>query len=274
MKFNIIIYHIFVAALISFIAFTANAEGNPKVAAADSLYAKGDYRQAADAYLSLLSSEGASAPLYFNLANACAQSNEMGKAILYYSRAARLDPGNDEIINNLKYFTSKVEDSNRAELRGKKISVALDPETFFSSAHRMIAEEVKSNTWAFWGVVCFILFLAGVAVYFFCGNVMLRKTGFFGGFCLLLLSVMFMIFSFMSANYFESSGKGVLMAYKIDLKIEPSADAKPSSNMLCQGTVFDIVAEESDVNGKPTWYKVRLNANIEGWLKADNIEII
>lgn len=42
----------------------------------------------------------------------------------------------------------------------------------------MIAEEVKSNTWAFWGVVCFILFLAGVAVYFFCGNVMLRKTGF------------------------------------------------------------------------------------------------
>lgn len=245
-----------------------------KLAEADSLYSKGEYRQAADIYRSISETEGVSAQLYYNLGNACSQCGEMGEAILYYSRAHRLDPGNKEITNNLKYFTSKVEDSNRAELRGKKISVAPDPETFFTSAHRMIAADVRSDTWAVAGAVCFILFLAGVAVYLFCGNVLLRKTGFFGGISLFVLSAVFVVFAFMGAKYFDSHDSAVLTNYKTALKIEPSTDAKPATNQICQGTVFEIVAEETDVSGKATWYKVRLNANIEGWVKAEDIAII
>lgn len=266
----------FLSLIIAYITFypALAFAGSGKTALADSLYAKGEYRQAADAYLAIAKNDGASAELYFNLANACAQCNDYAGAMLYYSRASRLAPGDKAIQNNLDYVSSKVEDLNRAELRGKKISVAPDPDTFFSSAHRMIAENVGSNTWATWSVLCFILFLTGVAVYLFCSNVMLRKTGFFGGFSLFVLSVFFLVFAFMSAGYSDSSDSGVLMAYKTELKIEPSDDAKPASNFLCQGTVLDIVAEETGVDGKPSWYKVRLNANVEGWLKADDLEII
>lgn len=271
MKLSHIIYLLIIATL--FPTTTIGAE-NVSIAKADSLYSKAEYRAAADVYRSVIEKDGASAPIYFNLANACAQSNDIGNAILYYSRANRLDPSNDEIKNNLNYFSSKVEDSNRAELRGKKISVSPDPETFFSSAHRLIAADVRSNTWAVWGVVCFILFVGGVALYLFCGNVLLRKTGFFGGITLFVLSIVFVVFAFMSAKYFDAKDSAVLMTYKAELKIEPSADAKPASNLLCQGTVFEIVAEESDVNGKPIWYKVRLNADIEGWLKAEDLEVI
>lgn len=271
MKLNHFVFILLIALL--FPATIMGAE-NVSIANADSLYLKGDYREAADIYRSIIKSEGASAEIYFNLANACAQSNDLGNAILYYSRANRLDPGNQDIENNLRYFSSKVEDSNRAELRGKKISVSPDPETFFESAHRLIAADVRSDTWAVIGIFCFILFIGGVAIYLFCGNVFLRKIGFFGGISLFILSIVSVVFAFMSASYFESSDKAVLMTYKTELKIEPSADAKPASNLMCQGTVFEIVAEESDVNGKPSWYKVRLNANIEGWLKAENLVII
>ncbi|MDE6637960.1 MAG: tetratricopeptide repeat protein, partial [Muribaculaceae bacterium] len=264
---------IFSLILFSILAISASAAPS-NAEMANSLYEAGDYRKAAEAYQSIVDAEGASPALYYNLANSYAQTGDLGNAILYYSRAYRLDPSNKDIKNNLEYFASKVEDSNRAELRGKKISVAPDHETFFKAAHRVIAEEVKSDTWAFLAAACFILFLAGVAVYLFCSNVLLRKTGFFGGIALFFISIMFVIFASMSAAFFGSHDQAVLMAYKTPLLIEPSSDSKAATNQLCQGSRFEIIAEETNVEGIPTWYKVRLNADIEGWLRASDIAII
>ncbi len=264
-----IAFALFIVHCSLFIDFVNAQAPNPAA-----LYDKGEYAQAADAYLALAKADGISVALYYNLANCYAQSGDLGSAILYYSRASRLDPSDKKIKNNLNYFASKVEDSNRAELRGKNINVSTDSETFFTTAHRIIAIDVSSNFWSVWAAVCFVAFLSAVAVYLFCNNILLRKTGFFGGIALLCLSVMFLVFSFMSAKAFESHDQAVLMAYKTELLIEPSDDAKPAANRLCQGTRFDIVAEESDVDGSPSWYKVRLNSDIEGWIKADQIEII
>lgn len=241
---------------------------------ADSLYMKGKYSEASDAYLSIAKIDGVSAGLYYNLANSYAQIGDLGKAILYYSRANRLDPSNKQIGNNLSYFISKVEDSNRAELRGKKISVSRDPETFFQTVDRLICADVSSNVWAVAAAIAFILLLCEIAIYLFCNDVKLRKAGFFGGICAFFLSIIFVVFAFKSASYYDSRDEAVLMTYKTELLIEPSSDAKPASSQLCQGTRFDVVSEETDVQGNPTWYKVRLNANIEGWLRASDVEII
>lgn len=244
------------------------------VSLADSLYAKGEYSKAAEAYLAISQVDGVSPGLLFNLANSYAQAGDLGSAVLYYSRAARLDPTNKEIRNNLNYFTSKVEDSNRAEMRGKKISVAPDHETFFRSVRRIICAEFPRDMWAWVGVVAFILLIAQIAVYLFCSDVRLRKFGFFGGIGSFFVSVISVIFAFMSASYFDTHDQAVLMAYKTELLIEPSSDAKQATNLLCQGTRLDIVAEETDVEGVPLWYKVRLNADIEGWIRASDVEII
>lgn len=252
---------------------TARADES-SVALADTLYARGQYAEAAEAYLAIVKVDGDSAGLLFNLANAYAQTGDIGSAMLYYSRAARLDPTNREIRNNLEYFSSKVEDSNRAELRGKKTSVAPDHETFFQSLNRIIANGVSRNFWAVSAVVLFILVLGSIAVYLFCSDVRLRKTGFFGGIAMFFCCVFCVVCAFSSASYFDSHDYGILMAYKTELLIEPSSDAKPASNQLCQGTRLEIIAEETDVEGHPTWYKVRLNSDIEGWLRSSDLAII
>ncbi len=264
-------------SIISFIlgclCLSAAAAPSP-VSLADTLYMRGDYKQSAEAYLAIAQVDGESPELLFNLANSYAQAGDYGNAILYYSRANRLDPTNKEIKNNLNYFSSKVEDSNRAELRGKKVSVAPDAETFFPSVRRLICAEVAPNVWSIVAVVCFIILLGAIAVYLFCSDVRLRKAGFFGGIALFFACVLSVVFAFMSASYYDSHDQAVLMAYKTELLIEPSSDSKPASNQLCQGTVFEIVAEETDVQGNPTWYKVRLNADIEGWLRSTDLSII
>lgn len=243
-------------------------------AMADTLYVQGQYGKAAEAYQAIAKVDGVSPQLLFNLANSYAQTGDLGNAILYYERAKRLDPTNREIRNNLDYFSSKVEDSNRAELRGKKISVAPDHETFFQSVRRLICSEAPVNMWAWIAAVAFVVMIGLVAVYLFCSEVRLRKFGFFGAIAAFFISLVGVVFAFMSASYYESHDRGVLMAYKTELLIEPSSDAKPATNLLCQGTRFDIIAEETDVEGHPTWYKVRLNSDIEGWIRVSEVEII
>ncbi|MDE7421293.1 MAG: tetratricopeptide repeat protein [Muribaculaceae bacterium] len=258
------------SVIISFSVYAVS----PNTDIANQLYESGEYKQAAEAYLSIAQVDGFSPELYFNIANSYAQAGDLGNAILYYSRANRLDPSNKLIKNNLEYFASKVEDSNRAELRGKKISVAPDHETFFQTVNRLICADVAPNVWAVLAAILFIITLVAIAIYLFCSNVRLRKVGFFGGILTFFASIFFVIFAFMSASYFDSHDTAVLMAYKTELLIEPSSDAKAASNQLCQGTRFEIIAEETDVQGQPTWYKVRLNSDIEGWLRASDLAII
>lgn len=256
------------------ILFSISVFASPSTDIATQLYQSGDYRQAAEAFLSIAKVDGDSPELLFNIANSYAQAGDLGNAILYYSRAFRLDPSSKEIKNNLEYFVSKVEDSNRAELRGKKISVSPDHETFFQSVNRRICAEVAQNVWAYLAAISFILVLGGIAVYLFCSDVRLRKIGFFGSILLFFCCILFVSFAFMSASYYDSRDKAVLMTYKTVLLIEPSSDSKPATNQLCQGTQLDIIAEETDVEGRPTWYKVRLNSDIEGWLRASDLAII
>lgn len=256
--------------LLSFSAFA----GVSPAAMADSLYMQGEYAKAAEAYSAIAQVDGDSPELLFNLANSYAQIGDLGSAILYYSRANRLAPTNKEIKNNLNYFASKVEDSNRAELRGKKTSVAPDHSTFFQSVNRFICAEFPRNMWAYIAVVSFLLLIAQIAIYLFCSDVRLRKFGFFGGIGSFFVSLICVIFSFMSASYYDSGDKAVLMAYKTELLLEPSSDSKAASNLLCQGTRLDIIAEETDIEGRPTWYKVRLNSDFEGWVRASDIAII
>ncbi len=266
--------HRFFVAIIFSLLLSLTSTAAPNTDIARQLYDSGDFRQAADAFLSIAKVDGESPELLFNIANSYAQAGDLGYAILYYSRANRLDPSNKEIKNNLAYFASKVEDSNRAELRGKKISVAPDHETFFQSVNRIICAEVAPNVWAILAAILFIITLGAVVIYLFCSGIRLRKVGFFGGILTFFVTIFFIIFAFMSASYYDSHDKAVLMTYKTELLIEPSSDAKPATNQLCQGTRFDIIAEESDVEGRPTWYKVRLNSDIEGWLRASDLAII
>ncbi|MDE5871905.1 MAG: hypothetical protein K2H22_08185, partial [Muribaculaceae bacterium] len=255
-----------IASVITFgCAFSTSAKESP-VAMADTLYMHGEYAKAAEAYLAVEQVDGDSPELLFNIANSYAQVGDLGKAVLFYSRASRLAPTNKEIKNNLDYFISKVEDSNRAELRGKKTSVAPDHATFFQSVNSFICADFPRNMWAYIAVVAFLFLISQIALYLFCSDVRIRKFGFFGGICSFFVSLICVVFAFMSASFYDSHDKAVLMAYKTELLIEPSADAKPASNLLCQGTRFDIVAEETDVDGQPTWYKVRLNSDIEGWI--------
>lgn len=78
---------------------------------ANTAYINGNFHSAAEVYEEILSRGVSSVKLYYNLANAYFKEDRIGKAILYYKRALRLAPGNDDIRHNLSVAEARTKDN-------------------------------------------------------------------------------------------------------------------------------------------------------------------
>ena len=88
-------------SLILLLAFGSAQAANERFATATAAYHNGHYELAIDNY-ELLTRDGLSSTLLYNLANSYAQNGQTGMAILNYERAARLAPGDSDIQGNLE----------------------------------------------------------------------------------------------------------------------------------------------------------------------------
>jgi len=254
------------------VIFPLFAKAADNLAKADSAYSKGEYAEAVGYYKTIGSDKGWSSELFYNLGNAYARGGDYGNALVNYLRALRLNPSNKQAANNVKYIEAKVYDSNRAELKGKKMSVDPDSFTFFSRVKRFIALDHLSDTWAIWAAVMFVAFAVCVALYIFTRNVIVRKIGFFGGIVFLGVSVIALAFSFVAADYKEN--EGAVIAGKARLRSEASASAKENPVALTRGTRMQVLDSVPLHGDKAEWYKVRLNSDFVGWLPADEFCVV
>ena len=74
--------------------------------AANQLYSAGHYPEAIQIYEQILDKDIQDSAIYFNLGNAYFQSGDLGRAILNYQRAAKLDPRDGDIRANLELARS------------------------------------------------------------------------------------------------------------------------------------------------------------------------
>lgn len=249
---------------------------NPSVSEADSAYNAGDYLLAANIYREVAQEYGVSAALLYNMGNAFLQEGDYGNAMLCYQKAKKLDPSNKKINTNLNYLAGKVEDANKAEQKGKRKKVQEDTPNFFQTVHTSVAANTSSNSWAVWAAGSFLLFAGCVCLYLFNSNVLMRKTGFFGGIILLGISMVCLVCAYMGAAEAENHDYGVIMAFKTELQTEPNTKIKSENNegVLTRGTKIRIISEETDADGNVNWYKVRLNSDYIGWVEAQDVEVI
>ena len=155
---------------------------------ADSAYTADNFQEAAAAYQHVIKEEGTSAEILYNLGNCYYRMGELGKAILSYERALRLDPTFDDARNNLEFVNSKIAD--RAGERG----------TFMGNALDSVANSAKSNTWSWLAFAFFVITLTGVVAYIFSSQVAVRKIGFFGGIVAFIACLCFIFLAFRSAS--------------------------------------------------------------------------
>ena len=102
----------------------------------------------------------------------------------------------------------------------------------------------------------------------------LRKIGFFGSFSLAALCVLFVCFSFVASSQLSANDAAVVTEYKVPLLSRPDEGSGVSSAPLVRGTRVDVLDTDVNDTGEIEWYKVRLNHDYVGWIKATEIEVI
>ena len=252
--------------LFSAILATVSAFASPVDERADSAYTAEQYADALSLYLQAAENEGTSSDLYYNIGNTLYRQGKIGKAIIAYERALKLDPTNVEARTNLEFVNSKIVD--KAGERG----------TFFSNAMDAIARVMTADAWAWTALVLFSLTIVAVCMYCFMNSIPMRKTGFFGGITTLILCVIGCIFAFRSASLLKSNDYAVVTVPSTILSTSPRTPKNRTEEamLLHEGTkmqIMDSVSARTD-SAVVRWYDVEIDNNHRAWIKASDVEII
>ncbi len=78
--------------------------------AGNQAYEAGEFQMAVDAYRRALDEGLVNSRLYYNYGNALYRLNRLGPAILYYERALKLTPHDDDIRHNLRFANARIVD--------------------------------------------------------------------------------------------------------------------------------------------------------------------
>lgn len=235
-------------------------------ALADSAYNKEDYRRAIELYHQSLEQEGRASDVYYNLGNAYFRNDNLGRAVLNYERALRLDPTNSDARTNLEFVRGRIQD--RPE----------DDSAFLSNVHHSLMGSMTPNAWAWTAFVLFLLLMGAVAVYIFSRDVALRKTGFFGGIVLICIFSYSLYLAADSVDYADSHEEAVVIAPSTQLSSAPRASRAAADKVVTihEGTKVEIVDSVAtpDDPVSPRWYNVKINNSTKAWLRASDVERI
>lgn len=233
---------------------------------ADSAYNKEDYRQAIELYKHSIEQEGRSSDIYYNLGNAYYRNDNLGKAVVNYERALRLNPTNADARTNLEFVNSRIQD--RPE----------DDSAFLANLHHSLMSAMTPNAWAWTAFIIFLLFAGAVGLYIFSTNVAYRKTGFFGGIVLICVFAYTLMLASDSADYAQNHDSAVVIVPNTQLSSTPRAAKTANDKVVTihEGTKVEIVDSVAtpDDPVSPRWYNVKINNSTKAWLRASDVERI
>ena len=220
---------------------------------ASELYKSSAYEDAIVLYRQIDSLGYVSSDLYYNTANAFFRSNKLGKARLYYEKALKLNPADEDIKNNLKFTETFLTD------RFEEV-----PVLFFVRWYQDLVSLFNSNDWAKLSILTFFLSLSGFLLYVFVHGNFLRRVGFYLGITAILIAVLSLFFSIQQNR---ESNAAIIMSPSVNVKSAPRSSGKDLF-ILHEGAKVWVNSELDD------WKEIRISDGRKGWAPAGIIELI
>jgi tetratricopeptide (TPR) repeat protein len=219
-------------------------------------YSNSKYDAAIEAYQKVDSLGFESAALYYNMGNAYYKLNKISHAILYYERAQRLAPGDEDINFNLKMARANTVDK-----------IEKLPDFFLNRWLASLADAMSSKGWSVFFITSFLILLAFLGLFLFSARRGLRKFGFSFAVITLVLCIFSFIFADTQKSELASRKQAIIMAPTITAYSEPDLASTELFN-LHEGTKVTII-EKSD-----NWRKIKIDDGNIAWIKANHMEVI
>jgi tetratricopeptide (TPR) repeat protein len=244
-------------AMILLVAFQAYSQSPEQLASqAAKAYNSKQYPESIKLYNKIIDGGYESYALYYNLANAYFRNNENTEAILFYEKALKLSPNNDDIKHNIEVANSKLIDK-----------VEKVPELFYKRWWKEVIFLMDIDTLAFVNILLLSLALLLIAIYIAVSNILLRKICFWAGLSLLIFFIVGAAAASQRNHYLTEQHEAIVFTPTVNIKSSPDENSKDIF-VLHEGTkvtLMDIVAD---------WQEIRISNGSIGWIKCTDLKKI
>lgn len=238
-----------------FLSF-GNDAVNTLFAKGNNQYAKAQYKDAVQSYQSILSDGYQSAVIYFNLGNAYYKIGDIPSALLYYEKAHRLTPGDEDINFNIQLTNLKTTDK-----------IDATPELFLTKWWEAFILCCSVSTLS-WLSILFLLTGSGaLVVYLYASTISLKRGTFYTALTLVFLGLVTILMAANQVHYFASHQQAIVFSNSVTVKSEPGQAAK-NLFVIHEGTKVDILETNNN------WLRVQLLNGNEGWILVNDVKEI
>lgn len=219
-------------------------------------YAKGQFKDAMACYKQLLDSGYQSASVYYNMGNASYKLDDIPSAILYFEKAHKLAPGDEDINFNTRLANLKTTD---------KIDEV--PEFFLARWWKAFILSFSVSALSVMSIVLFILASGLLILYFFANPFMVKKYSFYASIALFFVGLIIIFMANRQLSYFDSHHQAIVFSSSVSVKSSP-LDKSSSLFVIHEGTKVNVE------DNNDSWIKVKLTNGNEGWIKATDVKEI
>ena len=247
---------IFCVVLISQFSFAAVMDPDTLIAKGNQAYNEGLYDSAIHLYSGVLDQDLESYKLYYNMGNAYFKMNQLPSAILYYEKAKKLYPNDEDVNFNLSIANSMIVDK-----------IEQVPEMFYKRWWNYFYNAYSEDTWTLLSLVSWIVLLFFIGMFLITKTRSLKKLAFYLGILFLLITIGTFGLSSQKYYYTKENKEAVIFTPTITAKSSPT----PSSVdlfVIHEGTKVQIMDE---LQG---WVKIKLRNGSIGWLPGESVKRI
>lgn len=235
----------------------ASEQPDSLVAQGNQAYNDGNFQKAADLFLSVIGQGFESADLYYNLGNAYFKLNDIPSSILYYEKALKLNPKDEDINFNLKLANSRIID---------KIEPV--PEFFLKKWWKQTVDLMPADKWAHLGITLFFLLLFFVTTFLVSRAVIIRKLSFWTSLILLIFTAFSLFVGYRAHRTQEKETDGIVFTPTVTVKSSPSENSVDLF-VVHEGTKVNILLD--NLQG---WTEIKIANGSVGWIKSSDYKPI
>ncbi|MCL2027072.1 MAG: tetratricopeptide repeat protein [Bacteroidales bacterium] len=214
-------------------------------------YIAEEYRKAMETYMAVVESGTVSAELYFNLGNSCFRLGDYPSAILYYEKAKRLSPKDEEILMNLGIANTRITD---------KFEVL--PDVFFVHYWKVFSGLFSRDGWAVIFLCLVFTSALCLAWYFLALTYDRKKLAFYVCFLFIVLSAT-VFGAAIQQHRQQTRPAGIIMKNKVEVSSSPQINRLQF--VVHGGSKVDIIDEIGD------YYRIRVADGNNGWIPKEDL---
>ncbi|MDB5013499.1 MAG: Tetratricopeptide repeat protein [Daejeonella sp.] len=223
---------------------------------ANALYSKAKYKEALKVYKQSIASDYQSAEVFYNIGNVYYRLGDIPSALLYYERAHKLNPADDDISANIQLANSKTID---------KIDTV--PEFFLTTWWHKFLLLFSLNTLAAMSIFFWISAAILLIFYLFAKSIAQKKVAFYAGISWFIVGIGSIVTAKKQVDYLNSNQNAIIFSTAVDVKSEP---VNGSKNLFIIHAGVKVEVIESNQG----WLKIKLPNGNQGWIAASDAKEI